>query len=245
MGTVTTGNRQLLITIHDVTPALQPRVETLWRMCRARGVVPGLLVVPDWHGGSPIEGDPIFGAWVRERATEGAEIFLHGERHDEVGAPRGWRDELRALGRTNQEGEFLTLDFEAASAKITRGVARLRAMGLQPIGFVPPAWLAKMDTHVACRKAGLAVSEDDGTVFVHTTKTALASSVVRWSARGAFRSYGSVLQERLRWKLQRSAPVMRLALHPADLDHPAVERSIDRALGDWLGVRVQTFYRDL
>ena len=38
---------------------------------------------------------------------------------------------------------------------------------------------------------------------------------------------------------------MRLALHPADLDHPAVERSIDRALGDWLGVRVQTFYRDL
>lgn len=242
---MTIPNRQLLITIHDVTPALQERVEILWRMCRARGVVPGLLVVPDWHGGSPIEGDPKFGAWVRERAKEGAEIFLHGERHDEVGLPRSWRDELRAFGRTNKEGEFLTLDFDAASAKITRGIARLQAMGLEPIGFVPPAWLAKTDTHVACRKAGLAVSEDDGTVFVHPTNRALASPVVRWSARGAFRSYGSVLQERLRWKLQRSAPVMRLALHPADLDHPAVERSIDRAMGDWLGVRVQTFYREL
>lgn len=242
---MTIGNQQLLITIHDVTPALQERVEHLWRLCRARGVVPGLLVVPDWHGGSPIEGDPTFGAWLRARAGEGAEIFLHGERHDEVGSPRTWRDERRAFGRTNKEGEFLTLDFDAALAKITRGIARLRAMGLEPIGFVPPAWLAKTDTHVACRKAGLAVSEDDGTVFVHRTNTALASPVVRWSARGAFRSYGSVVQERLRWQLQRSAPVMRLALHPADLDHPAVERSIDRALGDWLGVRVQTFYGDL
>jgi predicted deacetylase len=237
--------KHLLITIHDVTPALQDRVEILWRMCRARGVIPGLLVVPDWHGGAPIEGDPAFAAWIRERAHEGAEIFLHGERHDEVGFPREWRDELRALGRTNKEGEFLTLDYDAARERIDRGLGRLRALGLDPIGFVPPAWLARMDTHVAVRKSGLKVSEDDGTIFLHATKQAVASPVVRWSARGAFRSYGSVLQERLRWKWQRHAPYMRLALHPADLDHPAVERSIDRALGDWLGVRVQTFYREL
>jgi len=235
----------LLITIHDVTPALQDRVEILWRLCRAHGVVPGLLVVPEWHGGSPIEGEPLFGEWVRARAAEGAEIFLHGERHDEIGAPRSWRDELRALGRTNREGEFLTLGLDAASAKIARGLARLRALGLAPIGFVPPAWLAKPDTHVACRKAGLAVSEDDSTVYVHTTNTALASPVVRWSARGACRSYESVVQERLRWTLQREAPVVRIALHPADLDHPAVERSLDRALGDWLRVRRQTSYAEL
>lgn len=242
VGTPTT---QLLITIHDVTPALKDRVEILWRMCRAHGVVPGLLVVPDWHGEAPIERDARYAAWIRERAAEGAELFLHGERHDEVGSPRTFRDELRAFGRTNKEGEFLTLDYEAARARIDRGLVRLRALDLEPIGFVPPAWLARMDTHVAVRKAGLAVSEDDGTIFVHTRKQALASPVVRWSARGAFRSYGSVLQARLRWNLQRASPTVRLALHPADLDHPAVERSIDRTLGDWLGVRVQTFYREL
>lgn len=235
----------LLVTIHDVTPALQPRVETLWRMCATHGVVPGLLVIPDWHGVAPIEGDPAFLAWVRARAADGAEIFLHGERHDEVGLPRGWRDSLRAFGRTNGEGEFLTLDYDAARARIDRGLARLRAAGLQPIGFVPPAWLARPETHLAARKAGLAVSEDDATIFAHAQKRAFASPVLRWSARGAFRSYGSVLQERLRWQLQRGASVMRIALHPGDLESRAVERSIDRALGAWVAERAPSRYADL
>jgi len=237
--------KALLITIHDVTPALAPRVEILWRMCAAHGVVPGLLVVPDFHGESPIESDPKFVDWVRARAAEGAEIFLHGERHDEVGLPRGWRDELRAFGKTNKGGGFLTLDFDAASARIWRGLTRLRALGLDPIGFVPPAWLARPDTHVAVRKAGLAVSEDDQSVFVHSKKLRLASPVLRWSARGAFRAYGSVAQERFRWRFQRRTRVMRIALHPGDLAHPAVERNIDDALRKWLGLRVQTFYRQL
>jgi hypothetical protein len=69
--------------------------------------------------------------------------------------------------------------------------------------------------------------------------------VVRWSARGAFRAYGSVAQERLRWRLQRNAEVMRIALHPADLDHPATTASIERSMDAWLSVRLQTRYRDL
>jgi predicted deacetylase len=235
----------LLITIHDVTPALMPAVETLWRTCTARGVVPGLLVVPDWHGGAPFDRDPAFCEWVRARAAEGAELFLHGERHDEVGSPRGWRDEVRAFGRTNNEGEFLTLDYDAALARITRGVQRMRAQGMDPIGFVPPAWLCTPATHDAVHDVGLAVSEDDGSVYAHRSGARLASPVVRWSARGAFRSYASVAQERLRGALQAGAPVMRIALHPFDLAHPAVVRSIDTALDRWTSARPQTFYRAL
>lgn len=235
----------LLITIHDVTPALSGRVRELWQLCTARGVIPGLLVVPDWHGAAPIESDRAFADWIRGCVTQGAEIFLHGERHDEIGLPRMWRDEFRAIGRTNKEGEFLTLDYDAARARIDRGLARLRALGLSPIGFVPPAWLAKAATHLAVRDAGLAVSESDGEVFVHATGARLLSPVVRWSARGTLRAYGSVIQERLRWALQRSAPVMRLALHPADLDHPATARSVERSLDAWLGERAQTQYSDL
>ena len=234
---------ELLITIHDVTPALMPRVESIWNMCERRGVIPGLLVVPDWHGGAPIESDASFVSWVRARADAGAEIFLHGERHDEVGLPRTWRDEIVAFGKTNKEGEFLTLDYAAARAKIDRGVARLRAIGLDPIGFVPPAWLAKQATHDAVRDAGLRVSEDDGAVYV--SSRSVKSPVVRWSGRGAFRAYGSVLFERLRWWFQRGEPVMRLALHPGDLAHPATAASIETALDAWLSVRRQTFYREL
>jgi predicted deacetylase len=236
---------ELLVTIHDVTPALMPRVGQLWRLCESRKVIPGLLVVPDWHGVAAMESDASFGDWLRARVSEGAEIFLHGERHDEVGLPRTFGDELRAFGKTNKEGEFLTLDYDAARARIDRGLARLRAMGLEPVGFVPPAWLAKPDTHRAVRDAGLRVSEDDGTVYLHGSQRTFVSPVVRWSGRGSVRAYGSVLFERLRWWTQRGERVMRIALHPGDLAHPATASSLERGLDAWLSVRSQTFYRAL
>lgn len=235
----------VLITIHDVAPPLMPKVERLWAICAERGVKPGLLVVPDWHGGTPIEGDPACVAWVRARAAEGAEIFLHGERHDEVASPRSWRDEVRALGRTNKEGEFLTLGYDAALARIDRGLGRLRALGLAPVGFVPPAWLAKDDTHRAVRDAGLAVSEDDARIHAFRARRTISSPVIRWSARGAFRAYGSLLQARMRWTLQRGASVVRIALHPADLDHPATAASIERTLDLWLSVYPAQGYASL
>ena len=90
----------LLVSIHDVTPGARDGVARLWELCARRGVRPALLVVPDWHGEWPLEPHPAFVAWLRARAAEGAEIVLHGERHDEVGSPRAAADALRALGRT-------------------------------------------------------------------------------------------------------------------------------------------------
>jgi hypothetical protein len=235
----------LLVTIHDVTPALAPQAERLWRLCASRGVVAGLLVVPDWHGTAAMEHDPAFVAWLAARAAEGAEIFLHGERHDEAGLPRTLADALRAVGRTNGEGEFLTLDYHGARARIDRGVARLRSMGLEPVGFVPPAWLAKPATHAAARDAGLLVSEDDGAVYLHAPGRIVPSPVVRWSGRGAVRAYGSVVFERLRWWLQRHHRVVRIALHPGDLAHPATAASVERGLDAWLSDRRPTSYRAL
>lgn len=214
-------------------------------MCAALGAVPGLLVIPDWHAQAPVERDPAFGEWVRARAREGAEILLHGERHDEVGLPRGWRDELRAFARTNREGEFLTLDYGSARDRIDRGLERLRTIGLEPIGFVPPAWLARPETHLAARDAGLALSEDDGAIYLHRFGLRVPSPVVRWSARTPARAIASVVGARARWLLQRGAGVMRLALHPGDLEHPATTKSVERALQDWLALRPQGFYRQL
>lgn len=236
---------ELLITIHDVTPAFAPAIESLWRMCESRSVVPGLLVVPDWHGRAAIEGAPAFVAWIRACAAAGSEIFLHGERHDEAGLARTFADDLRALGKTDREGEFLTLDYTAARARIDRGVARLRAMGTEPLGFVPPAWLAKPATHAAVRDAGLLVSEDARAVYDHAAGRTIPSPVVRWSGRSTTRAFGSVAFERMRWWVQRGQPVVRIALHPGDLAHRATARSVERGLDSWLSVRRQTFYRSL
>lgn len=223
----------LLVSIHDVTPAFRAEVETLDAMCAAVGAVPALLVVPDWHGRWPLEGSADFVAWVRGRARDGAEIVLHGERHDEVGLPRGWRDAVRAFGRTAREGEFLTLDYPAARERIARGIARLTALGLPPVGFVPPAWLAREATHRAAADLGLSFTEDETGVRLLASGRKLAAPAVRWSSRTALRAAGSVVVAAGRRLVQGGAPVVRIALHPADLRHPLTRRSVERALRHW------------
>jgi predicted deacetylase len=224
----------LLVSIHDVTPALADGVLRLWDLCATRGVRPALLVVPDWHGEWPLEKHPSFVAWLRERAGEGAEIVLHGERHDEVELPRSLADSFRAFGRTAREGEFLTLDESAARARITRGLERLRALGLQPVGFVPPGWLAKAEGHAAVAQAGLGFSEDDRAIHLYPSHRSLRSPVVRWSARRSVLAWGSVLVAHGRWALQGRARFPRLALHPQDLGHRATAAALGPALDRWL-----------
>ncbi len=234
----------LLVSIHDVAPPNHEPVTRLWAMCRAAGITPALLVVPDWHGEAPIEHHPPFVAWVRAAADAGAEVVLHGERHDEAGRPRAATDALRAAGRTDGEGECLTLDAPELRALIERGVSRLRAVGLEPCGFIPPAWLFRPGAEAAVGQAGLAFTEDDGAIH-RFPGGRVASPVVRWSARTPARAWGSVAVAEARWRLQRAAPVVRLALHPRDLSHPAVAASLERALRRWTGARRVGRYGEL
>ena len=204
----------LLVSIHDVTPAFEDGVRHLWDMCAARGLSPALLVVPDWHGEWPLERHPGFVRWLRERASGGAEIVLHGERHS--------------------AGEFRKLDRATARARIDRGLGSLRALGLEPAGFVPPAWLARDEGHAAARDAGLGFSEDQRSIRLFPAGRRLVSPAVRWSARTPARAWGSVLVARGRWLLQRRARYPRIALHPQDYAHPRIARDLPAALDRWL-----------
>jgi uncharacterized protein len=235
----------LIVSIHDVTPAHAREVERLWDLCAARRVAPALLVVPNWHGQWPLHEHPTFVAWLRARATEGAEIVLHGERHDEVGLQRRLRDALRGFGRTAAEGEFLTLDETAATDRIQRGLRLLRDLGMQPIGFVPPAWLAGEGCDRAVRASGLGFTENQHAVRIFPSGRRLPSPVVRWSSRSDARAWGSVAVAAGRWQLQRRAGLMRIALHPQDLSHPATVDSLVRSLDRWLSLRRTTTYTGL
>jgi uncharacterized protein len=235
----------LLVSIHDVSPAQASRVARLWRLCAERGITPALLVVPDWHGEWPLESHPDFVEWLRARAGEGAEIVLHGERHDEVNLRRQPRDHWRAWSKTDGEGEFLTLDGPAASERLGRALGRLQDLGLEPQGFVPPAWLARECTHRAVGAAGLRFSEDDRSIRLHPSGEYLRSPVVRWSARTAARAWGSVAVAAARTAFQRRARFPRIALHPRDLTHRATAASIVRTLDNWLSRHSPGRYIDL
>ncbi len=235
----------VLLSIHDVTPAWKEQVETLWSLCRERDATPALLVVPNWHGSWPLREHPRYVTWVRECAAEGSEIFLHGERHDEVGLTRGWRDSQRAFGRTNREGEFLTLDHDAAAERIGRGAALFEALGLHPIGFVPPAWLCRLGTHTACAAHGLRLLEDDAAIHLTETGRRIPSHVLRWSGRTDFRARGSAVQAAWRSRTQQHEPHFRIALHPLDLEHPITRQSVIDELDRWLAARPARPYAEL
>lgn len=235
----------LLVSIHDVTPALERNVTQLWRVCRDRGITPALFVVPNWHGAWPLERHPEFTAWVRDRVREGAEIALHGDRHDEVGLARGVGHHWRAWGKTDGEGEFLTLDVSAARERLAGGIRRLREVGLEPVGFVPPAWLAREPTYQVAASLGFRFSEDDHQVRLLTTGQVVPSPVVRWSTRTRIKVWGSVAVAAARWLMQSGSHWPRIALHPRDLDHGTTARSIGHTLDRWLGLHRPGRYADL
>jgi hypothetical protein len=215
----------LLVSIHDVTPALETGVLRLWEMCAARGLSPALLVVPDWQGAWPLERHPGFVRWLREGAAGGGEIVLHGERHS--------------------RGEFQALDRTAARERIDRGLGSLRALGLEPAGFVPPAWLAREDGHGAVRDAGLGFSEDERSIRLFPAGRRVASPAVRWSARTPVRAWGSVAVARGRWLVQRRARYPRLAFHPQDYAHPRTARDLPTTLDRWLSLHSPISYAAL
>jgi hypothetical protein len=204
----------LLVSIHDVTPAFEAGVLRLWDMCAARRVSPALLVVPDWHGEWPLGRHPDFVRWLLERASGGAEVVLHGERH--------------------VRGEFRGLNRGAARRRIDRGLGTLRALGLEPVGFVPPHWRAREDGYAAVRDSGLQFSEDHRTIRLFPSGRRVDSPVVRWSARTVMRAWGSVTVARARWLLQRRAAYPRLAFHPQDYAHRRTARDLPATLDRWL-----------
>jgi predicted deacetylase len=222
---------KVIVAIHDVTPAFAHQVETLWDICKTRGITPALFVVPSWHGQWPVEEDPRFCGWVRRLAAEGAEVFLHGERHDEVGAERTLWDTMRAFGRTDREAEFLTLPRAAARNRIARGLLRLRSAGLKPIGFVAPAWLSSRGAVEAVGDVGLRYSED-GTCIHVIGRGRLKAPAIRWSARTLFRAHASVAVAAAARATLRE-PLIRIALHPRDVRSAPVRRSLVRTLDSY------------
>ena len=123
-----------------------------------------------------------------------------------------------------------------------RGLESLRRAGLSPIGFVPPAWLAREDTFRAARRAGLAMSEDAHGIRLHARATRLVSPVIRWSGRTAWRAHLSAAVADARWMTARGSWLARLALHPADLRHAATAESITAHLDRWRRLRHQHRY---
>lgn len=210
----------VLLVLHDVAPHnwadYRPFVEAVDKL----GNVPiTWLVVPDFHhhDALPVDGD--FRQLLDSRVAKGDELALHGYFHsDDQPAPRTPKDWFMRRVYTH-EGEFYQLSEAQALARLSAGIDAFQRNGWPLHGFVAPAWLMSQGTRDALRQLPLSYTSDPQHLYRLPDFTRVDAPGLVWSARSAWRrGLSKVISDRReqRW---RSAPVIRLGLHPVDMRH--------------------------
>ena len=236
----------LLVSVHDVTPAHADALERVFALLEEIGVGRyALLVVPEWHGAWPLADHPEFTAMLAERQRAGAEVLLHGLTHDEAGSRRTPLQHLRAWGRTAREAEFLSLTADEAGRRVDFGAAVLRQAGLEPVGFVPPAYFHGRGLDGVLRERGFAVTEDAWSVIRLADGARFRAPAVQWSTRTRLRAAAGVGIAALRRPFDRPRGLLRFAIHPPDADDPLVGPSLRASLAALRAERRAVSYREV
>ncbi len=232
----------LVVSLHDVSPRHAVAVDAILSEFQALGLPPAvLLVVPDFHGDWPLSDHPRFLGRLRELGEAGHELALHGYFHQELArdrsASRGPSAFLRRQFLTAGEGEFLSLSPERQRQRLEDGLGMWEASGLErPEGFVPPAWLHRPDLPEILWERGFSWTEDHhGLLF--RDRPSLKSPVITWASRDPLRRIGSRFFAPLALRAWRAAPVLRIAVHPHDWDHPFLVGSIRATIRSALALR--------
>ncbi|HJV71317.1 polysaccharide deacetylase family protein [Ideonella sp.] len=234
----TSPHRYLTVVLHDVAPANWAaclRVMTqIQAQARAAGVrVPiTLLVVPALHGNPAT---PAFVRWLHELAHRGHELALHGLTHtDDAPLTGGWRDRLLRRWYTAGEGEFAALGEDEAAQRLSLARAWARALHLPVRGFVAPAWLLSGAAWRAVEAAGFAYTCTLAELVAWPGRRRLHARSIVFSTRSRWRRLLSIVWNTLLARTLARSRLLRLELHPADVDHPAVRRCWTRILAQAL-----------
>jgi hypothetical protein len=228
---------QVHVSLHDVSPAFAPQVEAALELCHRWGTKPALLVVPNYHGRFPLGDHPDFVRRLADLVRAGHELHLHGLLHQAgTGAPEGDGRPGR-LGRllaqrvvSAGEAEFSDLGRSQAALRLDEGERLLRSLGLEPRGFVPPAWSMPAWMLGLLRERGFRHTEDHLSVYDPVRGKKRGTLLINWATRSPSRLWSTVAFGRLARPAGRWWPT-RIAIHPSDLGHPRVAREIAVLLG--------------
>ena len=195
-----------------------------------------ILVVPEFHHrGSRARRISAFCDTVSGWQAQGHEIVLHGYFHDRRESPP---EKLSTLFwtrlYTNREAEFLDLPRETARLRLERGRALFDSLGLARDAASSPrrgSWpagltnlLAEMGFAYTTRRRG-----NHSAPARHSTGSKLRSRFA--TARGpGWRRFASGVWNKHLYGRLRETDLIRLSLHPRDLEFPLMRRQIDQIL---------------
>ena len=239
------STRSLVVSLHDVSPRTRPACERILAELAASGVsATSLLVIPDHHQRGHFLDDPAFCTWLSESGKLGHEAVIHGYFHQRT-RRAGETPVAKAMTRiyTADEGEFYDIDREAARTLVSRAREEFRNLGLDPRGFIAPAWLLGTEAETALRKLGLEYTTLLGSVVDFKRGISHKSQSLVWSVRSAWRRGVSRLWNAFLFRRLAGNPLLRISIHPVDLDHPAIWRQIRTLIAQALADRKALTYR--
>ena len=232
---------RILVSIHDVWPGNFAQVDRELEWLRHRSVMASaLMVVPCYHGKRPIEEEPAFLEWIKGQMGSGIEIFGHGYRHlrsESFGEPvkRAWWGS--GINRTMQnEAEFAGLSPKEADVLIHKSLGHFRKAGLLINGWVFPTWWGRIPRNISwpatCRFFDSRFVVTNLPQNQNHWAPALTFGVLPKEPKGGFASggqqnppfaYGGKFWQHY---LMR-AGLIRIALHPGDLDQTKVQEQVE------------------
>ncbi len=222
----------LIATIHDVAPPTLAAVDQLRAALAGWGVdAVTLLAVPDYHRRAPLASCPRTATWLRAAADRGDEVALHGVIHRQDAPVAARRDRLRARLFTAGEGEMLGAgaDDRARLAAARAQLAEL--LGRDVAGFVAPAWLERAGLGDRLAEVGFAWHETAWVIEGLTPRRRVRAPVIGFATRTRWRERAALAwAAALTPLLAIAAPVVRVAVHPADLTSAAVMAALERVV---------------
>ena len=221
----------LLASIHDVSPRFEGEVDRLLALVEPFvGSRLAMLVVPNHWSAAPIVPGSPFATRLRGWADSGVELFLHGYYHRDEARHSGHSARFKSRYLTAGEGDFLGLDRSEAARRIAAGRDLIEQISGRPIaGFVAPAWLYGPGALAALAESGIPLAEDHWRVWSPETGQRLARGpVITWASRTRLRLASSLAAAQVLRRLPMRT--LRVGVHPPDIRHPALVRSIEKTL---------------
>ncbi|MFN2475715.1 MAG: DUF2334 domain-containing protein [Chthoniobacterales bacterium] len=235
-----------VVSIHDVAPTTRAASEKIVAELSRRGInVCSLLVVPDYHHSGGSMADRGFVQWLRDLESAGHEVVIHGYFH---ARPRRSRESLRerlvTRFYTSDEGEFYDLSYEEALRRVSQAREEFVSAGLTPRGFIAPAWLLGPEAQRAVADAEMEYTTRLTNVRDLRSGEDFAARSLVYSVRSGWRRGASLAWNAALARVMSGAELLRLAIHPPDIEHDAIWRQISALAGSIAEARTPTTYRD-
>jgi len=226
---------RFLLALNDVWPGNFPLAAGYLARLRSLGARRiALLVVPAYHGAPPMDSSGEFLAWLREESGRGTELLLHGYHHwmGELARRGAFQARRSAWGRfvnrrlVESEAEFSGLPKAAQASILAEGLAVWRRTGLPLAGFVAPTWHGAPPAS-RMRAEGIGLWETRFRLHHLPSSRARFVPPLAW---GMAKTGGEpMLAGGSTWLAALlQAPLMKVALHPGDLEGRATESVLAR-----------------